>query len=207
MEDKFRGNRSVINGTSLLGRDVQTQMLASKGEATEHWSRIENCDCPFVMEERKIPLGTDEIGAILADAPFSVRVSGTFSSLAEQLAQFPRAMIEDVKILAERFSKLTGKELLRVRVEGVTTNACKKVHADYTDVRLITTYAGRGTEYSLHGDANCCLARMPVGAVGLFKGSLFGEGHEPCFHRSPPIEGTDAKRLVLVIDTLRRETN
>lgn len=207
MEDKFGGNRSVINGTSFLGRDVQTQMLESNGEATEHWSRIENCNCPFVMEERKIPLGIDEIGAILADAPFSVHASGKVSSLAEQLAQFPRAMVEDVKILAARFSMLTGKELLRVRIEGVTTNACKKVHADYTDVRLITTYAGPGTEYSPHGDANCCLARMPTGAVGLFKGSLFGEGHEPCLHRSPPIEGTDAKRLVLVIDTPRRETN
>jgi len=207
MEDKFGGNRAIINGASFLGRDVQTQMLVSNGATTQHWSRIENRDCPFVMEERKIPLGTDEIDAILADAPFSVRVSGTISSLAGQLAQFPSAMVEDVMVLAARFSRLTGKELLRVRIEGVTTNACKKVHADYTDVRLITTYAGPGTEYSPHGDANCCLTRMPIGAVGLFKGSLFGEGHEPCLHRSPPIEGTDAKRLVLVIDTPRRETN
>ncbi|WP_275897594.1 DUF1826 domain-containing protein [Sphingorhabdus sp. Alg239-R122] len=105
----------------------------------------------------------------------------------------------DISNLGSRFMKLMHVDKLRVRIEGVTGNACKKLHADYTDLRLITTYAGAGTDYAPQNDRR--LERMPTGAVGLFKGKLFGNGHTPCLHRSPPIEGTNEARLVLVIDT------
>ena len=41
--------------------------------------------------------------------------------------------------------------------------------------------------------------------VALFKGHEFGAGHKPCLHRSPPIEDSGERRLVLVIDTPARQ--
>jgi hypothetical protein len=90
-----------------------------------------------------------------------------------------------------------------LRLEGITTDACRRIHADYTDLRLITTYAGPGTDYlprfATPNEGN--LQRLATGDIGLFKGRLHAAGHEPCLHRSPPIAGTGAARLVLVIDS------
>ena len=190
-------------------------MIALHSEVMENWTRIHERDCSIVVEERHMPLSEDDIALLLAKAPFALRVEGELDELAEQLAELPDTLVADILALAKRFAELTGQltgnSSLRVRLEGVTTNACKKVHADYTDIRLITTYAGPGTDYTPHGDPGCCLVRVPTGAVALFKGRLFGaliseEGHEPCFHRSPPIESSGEARLVLVIDTPARAT-
>jgi hypothetical protein len=181
-------------------------MIATYAEVMEDWTRIHERDCPLVIETRDVPLSESDIAPLLAKAPFALRAEGEVGELSAQLAELPNALIADIAALANRFAELTGKSSLRVRLEGVTTNACKKVHADYTDVRLITTYAGPGTDYAPHGDGDCCLERVPTGAVALFKGRLFGAGHEPCLHRSPPIEGSGEARLVLVIDTPVRAT-
>ncbi|MGL5837558.1 MAG: DUF1826 domain-containing protein [Sphingorhabdus sp.] len=180
-------------------------MIATYAEVMEDWTRINERDCPLVIEERASPLGDADISPLLAKAPFVLRAEGVVDMLTGQLVELPVALIADIQALAARFAELTGNSELRVRLEGVTTNACKKVHADYTDVRLITTYAGPGTDYAPHGDPECCLERMPAGWIGLFKGRLFGDGHEPCMHRSPPIEGSGEARLVLIIDTPARE--
>jgi hypothetical protein len=185
-------------------------MIATYAEVMEGWTRINERDCPIVIEARYALLSDSEIAPLLAKAPFVLRADGEPEGLAARLAELPDALVSDIEALANRFADLTGKASLRIRLEGVTTNACKKVHADYTDVRLITTYAGPGTDYAPHGaedhGGDCCLERVPTGAVALFKGRLFGAGHDPCLHRSPPIEGSGEARLVLVIDTPLRET-
>lgn len=181
-------------------------MIMTYADLLEDWARIKDRDCPIVIEERDVPLSDSDIAPLLSKAPFALRAEGVVDELWVQLAELPRALVADIQTLAVRFAELTGKSALRIRLEGVTTNACKKVHADYTDLRLITTYAGPGTDYAPHGDGDCCLERVPTGAITLFKGRLFGAGHDPCLHRSPPIEGSGEARLVLVIDTPARAT-
>ncbi len=184
-------------------------MIVTEPQVMEDWARINEPDCPIVIEERDVPLSDTDIAPLLAKAPFAMHAEGELEGLAEQMAKLPDVLVADIQGLANRFAELTGKSSLRIRLEGITTNACKKVHADYTDVRLITTYAGPGTDYAPHGTedhgGDCCLERVPTGAVALFKGRLFGEGHDPCLHRSPPIEGSGEARLVLVIDTPARD--
>jgi hypothetical protein len=167
----------------------------------DSWARVFDPDCALVIEERATSLPAQDIVALLADAPFTRRAEGDVEAVLAQLDGQPAALLTDITQLVHRFMTLMQCDAVRVRVEGVTTNACKKLHADYTDLRLITTYAGPGTDYAPHGDGDCCLERVPAGAVALFKGRTFHPDHAPCFHRSPPIEGTDQRRLVLVIDT------
>ncbi len=163
------------------------------------WDAIRDPACSILIEPRMPPISDISIEELLREAPFSWYVEGTLDEVQADLITLPGDMRIDISNLGSRFMKLMHVDKLRVRIEGVTGNACKKLHADYTDLRLITTYAGAGTDYAPQNDRR--LERMPTGAVGLFKGKLFGNGHTPCLHRSPPIEGTNEARLVLVIDT------
>ncbi len=168
------------------------------------WTDVLDTDTSIFIETRTNPIS--DVGLkLLQAAPFAYRTEGTLEEVLVDLAALPSELLSDISQLGSRFMQLMQVDNVHVRLEGVTSNACKKLHADYTDLRLITTYAGPGTDYAPHGDADCCLERLPTGAIGLFKGKLFGPGHTPCLHRSPPIEGTDAARLVLVIDTPERQ--
>jgi hypothetical protein len=115
----------------------------------------------------------------------------------------------DVELLAQRFVRLMGCETVRLRLEGVTSDACRKIHGDYTDVRLITTYFGPGTQYIPYSRPvdEAELIDLPTGWIGLFKGRNFDPEHAPCMHRSPPIIASGEKRLVLVIDTPLRSAD
>ena len=174
--------------------DLQTQIL-------DEWTRIHNRDCPYYLEQRAQPLSDATLAAILALEPFSQRFAGPIAALDAHLNDFPDDLTNDVSDLANRFADMMAINEVRLRIERVDTNACKKVHADYTDVRLITTYAGPGTDIALHGKDGCCMDRVPTCWIGLFKGRTYAQDHPPCFHRSPPVGDTGEKRLLLVIDT------
>ncbi|WP_417613366.1 DUF1826 domain-containing protein [Parasphingorhabdus sp.] len=116
------------------------------------------------------------------------------------------ALQNDIESLAHGFADIMKTDVVEIRLEHVTTNACKKFHADYVTARLITTYSGQGTQW-LDGDdgADCgCgephhIQQMRAGDVALFKGRLWSSD-APAIHRSPPIEGTGEERLMLVIN-------
>jgi hypothetical protein len=176
-------------------------MIASYADIMDNWARIHERDCPLHLDEREQPLSETTLAAMLAMAPSTRRYEGPLVGLAADLSDLPSDLASDVTLLATRFAEVMAVNAVRVRVERVDSNACKKVHADYTDVRLITTYAGPGTDVAPHGDVDCCLERLPTGWVGLFKGRTYAPDHPPCFHRSPPVGDTGEKRLMLVIDT------
>lgn len=186
-------------------------MLAANTDVLDDWSRLRDRAVPLVIEHRTQPLRDALLAPLLDRAPFTIRAEGEVPAVLAQLAELPDALCADVADLAARFTALMQVDAVRVRVEGVVSNACKKVHADHTDIRLITTYAGPGTDYAPHGaDSDgdiCCLERVPTGAVALFKGRTFAPDHPPCLHRSPPIEGSGERRLVLVIDTPLKPTS
>ena len=85
-----------------------------------------------------------------------------------------------------------------IRLEPVTTDACKQLHADYVTVRLLTTYVGRGTQWSEEA-ATEAMHSLACGDIALFKGRLLLDP-PTVLHRSPPIAGTGERRLLLVID-------
>lgn len=180
-------------------------MLATHVVVIDDWARIHDRDCPLHLEERTPPLTEETLATMLAMPPFTRRYDGPLAGLARDLAELPADIVGDVVVQAHRFADLMRVDAVRVRIERVDTNACKKVHTDYTDVRLISTYAGPGTDVSPHGSdeggAACCLERVPTGWIGLFKGRTYAPDHPPCFHRSPPVGDTGEKRLMLVIDT------
>ena len=92
-----------------------------------------------------------------------------------------------------------------LRLEYVTDDACRKFHKDQTDIRLITTYMGRGSQWINVCDENLKpeIQEMETFEVGMFLGERYDD-LRGIFHRSPPIENTEmAERFMMVIDVER----
>jgi hypothetical protein len=114
-------------------------------------------------------------------------------------------LVDDIAALAKIFVDLTNTRWLRLRLDVVTTNACRKFHIDAVRARLVCTYRGTGTQYgnSKDGQEPTRIVTVPTGAPILLRGTLWpSETDTPLLHRSPPIEGTGEARLVLVLDPI-----
>lgn len=114
-------------------------------------------------------------------------------------------LVDDITALAEIFADLTEAKYLRLRLDAVETNACRKFHIDAITARLVCTYRGTGTQFGTAkpGKDPVLIQTVPTGAPILLKGSLLGpQTSERFLHRSPPIEGTGQTRLVLVLDPI-----
>lgn len=112
-------------------------------------------------------------------------------------------LIDDVVELADEFAQLMSTPYLRLRLDKVATNACKKFHVDYLTARLVCTYRGTGTEYGIASDGTepQSIYNVPTGSPLLIRGKHWPNNPTSKFlHRSPPIEGTGETRLVLVLD-------
>lgn len=129
----------------------------------------------------------------------------------------------DAGSLLDRFVQLTGARKLRLSLGAVRNDQCRKFHVDYLRYRMITTYAGPGTEWlpdeavhrealaappSAAEEANRQVLRDAAGVRHARAGDVLilkGARHEHArgaVHRSPPIEGSYAARVVLIASTL-----
>lgn len=141
-------------------------------------------------------------------------LAGRFSEALERNGfggrHLHRALGDDVALLANLFCSGLDIEELEVRLEVVTTDSCRKFHADYVVGRLITTYVGPGTQWLSQDDADRVRAgdeprkinQLAPGDVGIFKGRLASD--HPAIHRSPPIATADGPRLLLVLNRTER---
>ncbi|HVJ53251.1 MAG TPA: DUF1826 domain-containing protein [Aliidongia sp.] len=120
-----------------------------------------------------------------------------------------RLLAEDVVDLASRFAAIAASEEVDVRLDAIRNDACWKFHRDHVRLRLLTTYRGPGTEIAPPEMAERAMREQtdysgPVEtldrhAVALFKGDRDDPGRGTV-HRSPPIEGSGATRLMLCIN-------
>lgn len=133
------------------------------------------------------------------------------------------AIVEDVEQLLSEFRGLSDARRVRLTLTVKTTDSCRKFHADYVRLRLITTYVGPGTEWvpgravdrkllahppSHPREANRkivrdarAIRRTRAGDVLLLKGERATRDRS-AVHRSPPIEARGLKRLVLTLTTV-----
>ena len=119
------------------------------------------------------------------------------------------ALTADIVDLAATFTDIMDTDRVAIRLEVVETDACRRFHADYVTARLICTYVGPGTQWLDTRDAAALAAgadpqtltirQIGTGDVAIFKGRLWSPD-APAVHRSPPIAGTGARRLMLVMD-------
>ena len=106
--------------------------------------------------------------------------------------------------LAEVFSGLLNARYLRMLLDFVATNACRKFPVDAITARLVCTYRDAAPLYgvSIGGNEPKCVVTIQTGAPILLRGKSWPEQPPSgLLHRSPAIEGTGEARLVLELDT------
>ncbi|WP_299891379.1 DUF1826 domain-containing protein [uncultured Ruegeria sp.] len=112
---------------------------------------------------------------------------------------------EDISDLAARFAEVMRAPYLRLRLDAITTNACRKFHVDAIYARLSCTYRGTGTQYgiSLDGEDPKRVFTVGTGSPMVMRGTHWPQNPPSgLLHRSPPISGTGETRLVIVIDPI-----
>lgn len=150
------------------------------------------------------------IGPVSFASPLGRPLTATLGRALDE-ARYPltgaRAALEaDIGMLANRFARIMAADAVEVRLERIVTDSCRKFHADYVRARLITTYAGPGTQWLDETGPEACdcgephgVRQLRAGDVAILKGRHWDETRA-AIHRSPPIAGSGAARLVLVIN-------
>lgn len=124
-------------------------------------------------------------------------------------------LTDDIVSLSAICADMMRAPFLKLRLDVVTTNACRKFHVDAVPARLVCTYRGTGTQYgfSIDGATPSRVDTVSTGSPILLRGTLSnrssvilqnGAPTPVLLHRSPPIEGTGEARLVLVVDPVDR---
>jgi hypothetical protein len=127
-----------------------------------------------------------------------VRVRGLSARQIARLLDLDEssAFAADVARLTDLFAALTDACEVGIRIEATEHQICPKWHTDRVGLRLMTTYAGPGTEW-LDGENT---RRAAPGDVLVAKGALWPNTHGACVHRSPDPQGVT--RVLLTLDEI-----
>lgn len=155
------------------------------------------------------------------DLEASVPVLRVSHWLEQNLAQAPAVLRDDIAELVDMYACLFEVEHVGLRLKSLERAMCPRFHVDRVVCRLLTTYAGVGTEYLANEDVDrsrvgrpvedplqppvwhksAKIHRLPPGAVALCKGEAWpGNEGRGFVHRSP--DPGDGARLLLSIDGL-----
>lgn len=126
-------------------------------------------------------------------------------------------LVNDIVRCCEIFSGITNPRTLRLSLKVITTDACRKFHIDGYAYRLLCSYHGPGTEWVYNENVNrkylglgennqiikdwSTIQRINTFDIAILKGELPHQRNgKGIVHRSPPIQHSNEKRLVLRID-------
>lgn len=140
--------------------------------------------CAAVVWDRDVP---SDVLRWLADLPPSLLpnarvvvqpslVEATIKHLCD-ISQMPKSaprdwLAQDIAALAQTFADVMQTAYLRLRLQAVNTNACRKFHLDAITGRLVCTYRGMGTQYGTSNTGNdpVVIPTVPTGAPILLRG-------------------------------------
>ncbi|WP_299522402.1 DUF1826 domain-containing protein [Winogradskyella sp.] len=127
-------------------------------------------------------------------------------------------ILQDIQSLLLHFKKITKANHFRLYLATINTNMCRKFHMDYNSLRILCTYSGPGTLWltednvnrnalDAYGSNECIvidenkIKQAKTGAVLILKGAKYSKRFtKGVVHRSPTIEESGQKRLLLRID-------
>lgn len=187
------------------------------------------CSTRRVLAYRKQPLGITLPAGDLTILPFGVadhvredayrylhsrpapmiwhgRIDHVAQDLAALMHDTLPALEQDIVALTRLYGDVTGRDVVRVRLERVLTDSCRKFHVDHLCLRLLRSYVGPGVQWTRDGGAT--VQDTPAGSVVFLAGTAHPDWSDSCTarHRSPPMTETQLHlggRLLLTID----ETN
>ena len=198
-----------------------------QGPTPEVLTRILEDDTNLAVWQRQLPLHISDFAQLLlslneplADSMVIELDSEDATPNLQDLASSCRDLegyegfIADVAWLVSAFACLLGAKRIGVRLRLLDKAMCPRFHVDHVPVRLITTYAGVGSQWlkegamdrSQLGQANAepraPIEQLSSGDVALLKGEKW-HGNEGfgLIHRSPQPDAGE-RRLILTLDWL-----
>ena len=199
----------------------------TRGETPLALSEILEDGVNLAVWQRQLPLHIAEFGALLValDEPLAdarvIELSNEdavpdlhgLASSCRDLEGY-EGFIADVSWLVSAFACLLGAKRIGVRLRLLDKAMCPRFHVDHVPVRLITTYAGIGSQWLREGvmdrrhlsqaaaEPEARIEQIDCGEVALLKGEKW-HGNEGfgLIHRSPPLQA-DQRRLILTLDWL-----
>lgn len=207
--DEHRKMRTMMPGASrlLLARRREVPSAIVSGFMPSVLDRIRSPDTGLAIWRRLTRLNLlISSSTLLTRPPFTLTNADAPDMVARRLCHdlllFHWPLYADFRRLAIRFSILANSPIVRMRLEHVTDDSCRKFHVDAVGLRLLCTYAGPGTEWV---DPGGKIRRMTTMEVAVFKGSAFTGASPRVLHRSPPLSTgsfVGQSRLVLCIDAV-----
>lgn len=198
--------RNAAVGVAVADTPEDLKTFLNPGCAAAIWRRqpapalqawLDGLD-PALLPQGRIVLRPDAVSSVVRELCDAARTpDGPERDL----------LIGDIAMLARIFAGLMSAPYLRLRLQAVTTNACRKFHIDAITGRLVCTYRGQGTQYGISTDGQepKRVFSVATGAPILLRGTLWpARPASGLLHRSPPIQGTGETRLVLVLDAEAR---
>lgn len=138
-------------------------------------------------------------------------------ALAGECADLPghADFVADVAWLVRAYACLLEARRVGVRLRVLDKAMCPRFHVDRVPLRLVTTYAGPGSQWLAEGDLprhrlgdpvctvdEAAVRCMAPGHVALLKGERWeGNEHTAIVHRSPMLAAGE-RRLLLTLDWL-----
>ncbi|KPG99548.1 hypothetical protein AEQ67_10475 [Pseudomonas sp. RIT-PI-q] len=199
------------------------------GSTPEALAKILEDDTNLAVWNRQLPVHIADFGSLLLslNEPLAEALSLDMQSdeaepnlhgLASGFSDLEgyEGFIADVSWLVSAFACLLGAQRIGLRLRVLDKAMCPRFHVDHVPVRLITTYAGIGSEWLKEGtmerrqlgkaDAeprdDSLIQQIASGDVALLKGEKW-HGNEGfgLIHRSPHL-GPRERRLILTLDWL-----
>jgi len=191
----------LTSGVLTVSKASDLQKVSAPGVAGLVWLRhppasfqswIDALDPPTLPRARMI-LPATEVREAVAEACHS---AGTPDGPERDW------LVADIAALAETFAMTFSASWLRLRLDVVETDACRRFHIDRVSARLVCTYRGSGTQYGTSATRTPdVIHTVPTGSPFVMRGTLWPPVPDPqLLHRSPPIEGTGETRLMLALD-------
>lgn len=210
----------LIQDIDMNLKSSEHWIIDSNSKAFKH---IDREDINIVISERNIDNLTHEINQLLQQ-DITFRASGNIHKIINEITAFLtpdsyQLLIEDIREVLNTFNNVANTNEFKLQLATVNTNLCRRFHTDINDLRMLCTYSGPGTLWlsddninqkalnNYRSNANIVINenkinQVKTGALVLLKGALFpNKITKAAVHRSPTIEESGEKRLLLRIDT------
>lgn len=202
ISDTLEANRLVMEGVTVVDSGSGLTAIHEADCAAVIWARPA---CPVLSDwlatlpEAQLPQARE----ILRPAAIRPALERICAHLSDTPAR--AALIDSTATLAAQFADVMHAPWLRLRLEVVTGNACRKFHIDNVTARLVCTFRGTGTQIGLAdgGAEPEVIHTVAQGQPIVLRGARWPATPPRALkHRSPPIEGTGETRLLLVLDPI-----
>jgi len=213
----------MIHSQEIHDRDIKNAVNCRIGDNPSILNCIHDNQVNIAIYERDISAFANELTHLL-DEHVEFKSSGTIESIVNDAREVMNPtkyplLIRDISQLLLYFKEATEVNNFRLLLATVNTNMCRRFHTDVNDLRMLSTYSGPGTLWLTDDNINrvalndCSddvsmvidesrIQQAATGAVVILKGAIYPQLEtEAVVHRSPTIEESGEKRLLLRIDT------